>query len=287
MKRPRPERGKTRRARWTGPRDEVFNVLERTEEHLSAKDIFVAIRPSNPNIGLTTVYRTLELLARANLVRRVCTHSGELRFEYRRGDQSDHHHHIICTACGKSVNYRDFETEELDLVRRTEERLASKRRFLNRDHSIEFLGLCEGCRPGGARSLLNSPNPEAPPPKARSRPGSGPPAEGEEMRIAIATHQDYVASGFGCSPFHTTVEGEDGRIRESFVIPNVGVRHSDLAELFVRNSVKFVFAGSMGPTARSVMPDDVVRRFAAGELLPGPVASAEGVEALCCREVAS
>lgn len=162
-KRPRPERVKTHCARWTGPRDEVFNVLERTEEHLSAKDIFAALRPSNPDIGLTTVYRTLDLLARADLVRRVSTHTGELRFEYRRGDQSDHHHHIICTACGKIVNYRDFETEELDLVRRTEERLARKHKFLIRDHNIEFLGLCEACRPGGARSLLNSPSLEAPP----------------------------------------------------------------------------------------------------------------------------
>ncbi len=121
------------------------------------------------------------------------------------------------------------------------------------------------------------------------------------MRIAIATDQDFVASGFGCSPCYTIVEVEDGRIRQTFVVPNFGVRHSDLAELFVRNSVKFVIAGSMGPTARSVMLgegvqpilgvtgriDDVVRRFAAGELFPGQIAAAEGVEALFCCERAS
>lgn len=121
------------------------------------------------------------------------------------------------------------------------------------------------------------------------------------MRIAIATDQDFVASGFGCSPVYTIVEVEDGRIRQTFVVPNSGFRHSDLAELFVRNSVKVVIAGSMGPTSRSVMLgegvepilgvtgqiDDVVRRFAAGELSPAKGASAEGVEALCCCERAS
>jgi Fur family ferric uptake transcriptional regulator len=158
--------------RWTGPRDEVFNVLVGTPQHLTAKDVFGTLRKTSPDIGLTTIYRTLELLEKAGLVRRVTTQNGEARFEYRRGDQSDHHHHLICTACCKIVNYRDFENEELELVRRTEERLARKHRFLIRDHNIEFLGLCEDCRPGGSRSLLQSTDegtPPAPPPRAERR----------------------------------------------------------------------------------------------------------------------
>ena len=60
----------------------------------------------------------------------------------------------ICTVCGKILNYRDFEKEELDLVRKTEEILAHKHGFLIRDHNIEFLGLCADCRPGGKRSTI-------------------------------------------------------------------------------------------------------------------------------------
>ena len=155
-KRRAPNGTQTHCARWTGPRDEVFNVLVRTQQHLRPKDIFAALRDSNPDVGLTTVYRTLELLERAGLVRRVSTQSGDVRYEYRRGDQTDHHHHLICTACCQIVNYRDFENEELELVRKTEERLARKHGFLIRDHNIEFLGLCQDCRPGGSRSLLES-----------------------------------------------------------------------------------------------------------------------------------
>jgi Fur family ferric uptake transcriptional regulator len=156
--------------RWTGPRDEVFNVLVSTPQHLTAKDIFATLRKTNPEIGLTTIYRTLDLLDRAGLVRRVSTQSGEVRFEYRRGDQSDHHHHLLCTACSKIVNYRDFENEELELVRKTEERLSQKHGFLIRDHNIEFLGLCQECRPGGPRSLLKSTD-DGPPPAPQRRAG--------------------------------------------------------------------------------------------------------------------
>ena len=112
------------------------------------------LRPSNPDIGLTTVYRTLELLGSAGLVRKVNAGDGQVRYEYKKGDHSDHHHHLICTGCGKILNYRDFEKEELDLVRKTEGILTEKHGFLIRDHNIEFFGLCKECRPGGKKSSI-------------------------------------------------------------------------------------------------------------------------------------
>ena len=116
------------------------------------------------------------------------------------------------------------------------------------------------------------------------------------MRIAVATDQDFVASGFGCSPFCSIVEVEDGQIRGTLLIPNPGGRHEFWADLFVRNSIKFVIAGSMGPTARAVMlgkgiqpvlgvkghVDDVIRRFVAGEL-SGHEQAADGHVTSCCE----
>jgi Fur family transcriptional regulator, ferric uptake regulator len=140
--------------RWTVPREEIFNLLIQSQQHLSAKELYATLNPANPAIGLTTVYRTLDLLDRAGLVRRVHTGDGQVRFEYKRGRESDHHHHLICSGCGKILNYRDFEKEELELVRKTEDILARKYGFLIRDHNIEFLGLCPDCRPGGKNSPL-------------------------------------------------------------------------------------------------------------------------------------
>ncbi len=152
-------------ARWTGARQEVFDLLVKTEQHLSAQDIHRLCQDANSDIGLTTIYRTLELLDKAGLVGRVHSGDGHTRFEYRRSAQADHHHHLICTGCGQILNYRDFEQEELELVRRTEELLARKHGFLIRDHNIEFIGLCPECRPGGRRSVI-----------AEADPGAGPQA---------------------------------------------------------------------------------------------------------------
>jgi Fe2+ or Zn2+ uptake regulation protein len=76
-----------------------------------------------------------------------------VRYQYKRGDQSDYQYHLICTVCGKVLNYRDFEKEELALLGKTEDLLERKSGFLIRDHNIEYFGLCKKCRPDGARIL--------------------------------------------------------------------------------------------------------------------------------------
>jgi predicted Fe-Mo cluster-binding NifX family protein len=100
------------------------------------------------------------------------------------------------------------------------------------------------------------------------------------MRIAIATDQDFVASGFGCCPACTIVNVEDGKIRETFIIPNPGSKHEYWAELFCRNGIKHLLVGKIGAHALSVMNwwgievmagvqgsiDDVVQQFSRGEL---------------------
>ena len=104
------------------------------------------------------------------------------------------------------------------------------------------------------------------------------------MRIAIATDQDFVSSEFDCCPACTIVDVKDGKICETFIIPNPGCRHAYWAELFSRNSIRHLIVGNIGPSAQSVLKwwgiivlsgiegriDDVARRFAQGELLPAP-----------------
>lgn len=132
--------------RWTAPREAVLDLLKNSTEHLSAKDIYAALHPRFPGMGLMTVYRTLELLDRAGLVHKLNMADGQRRYELKSGERDDHHHHLICIRCGKIINYKDFVREELDLIKKTEEILARKFNFLIRDHNIEFLGLCVNCR---------------------------------------------------------------------------------------------------------------------------------------------
>lgn len=132
--------------RWTAARESILDLLSRASGHLSAKDIYAALYPGQPGLGLTTVYRTLELLRGLGIVQKVTPGDGQGRYELRSVRPEDHHHHLICTRCGKIVNYRDFVNEELDLVRKTEEALAKKFNFTIHDHNIEFLGICGTCR---------------------------------------------------------------------------------------------------------------------------------------------
>lgn len=132
--------------RWTIPREVILDLLSRSSRHMSAKEIYAALYTMYPGLGLTTVYRTLELLHRLGFVQKVTTGDGQTRYELKSGGKKDHHHHLICIKCGKIIDYRDFVQEELELVKKTEEILAKKHNFLIQDHNIEFLGMCEKCR---------------------------------------------------------------------------------------------------------------------------------------------
>jgi Fur family ferric uptake transcriptional regulator len=132
--------------RWTGPREAILQLLSRTTKHMSAKEIYATLHKFYPGIGLTTVYRTLDLLARMGLIHKFSIGDGHNRYEFISDDTSKHHHHLICTHCGKIINYSEFLDEELALVKKTEKRLAKKYNFRIEDHNIEFLGFCEDCQ---------------------------------------------------------------------------------------------------------------------------------------------
>lgn len=133
-------------SRWTAPRESILDLLSRTPKHLSAKEIYASLYSRHPGMGLTTVYRTLELLLGLGIVQKVTVGDGQGRYELKSVRPGDHHHHLICTRCGKIIDYRDFVEEELELVRKTEEALSKKYDFVIQDHNIEFLGLCGNCR---------------------------------------------------------------------------------------------------------------------------------------------
>lgn len=132
--------------RWTQPRDFILDILDRSREHLSAKDIYDILYSTHPGIGLTTVYRTLELFHRLGIVKKVSSPDGQSRYELSSEEKKAHHHHLICLGCGKIIDYQDFAKEELELVKKTEKVLSQKHNFLIFDHNIEFRGLCEKCR---------------------------------------------------------------------------------------------------------------------------------------------
>jgi Fur family ferric uptake transcriptional regulator len=134
--------------RLTKPRHAILETLANTNEHLSAEEIYQRVYREYPAIGLTTVYRTLELFVRIGIVLRFDFGDGRSRFELSVGPevQGSHHHHLVCTNCNKIIDYTDFIEDEIDLLKKTEKGLETLHNFTINNHIIAFYGLCENCR---------------------------------------------------------------------------------------------------------------------------------------------
>jgi Fur family ferric uptake transcriptional regulator len=124
--------------RATRQRGAVIALLDTVEEFRSAQDLHEELRRRGENIGLTTVYRTLQALATADLVDMVRTDTGET--VYRRCAARDHHHHLVCRECGSAVEVSGREVEAWAAE------VAAGHGFSDVSHTIELFGTCADCR---------------------------------------------------------------------------------------------------------------------------------------------
>ena len=122
----------------TAQRDLILDVFLRTEEHLSSEDLYRLVQKEDRSIGQTTVYRTLKLLTDAGLAREVRFGDGRTRYEHNYKHQ--HHDHMICTECGKLI---EFFSAELEAI---QDAMAAKYRFEPTNHSLRIFGICVDCR---------------------------------------------------------------------------------------------------------------------------------------------
>jgi Fur family transcriptional regulator, ferric uptake regulator len=125
--------------RMTRTRQAVLALLERTQQPLSATEIFDQLHQEKVSIDLVTVYRTLHVLKDLGLVVQVDLHQeGLLRYELKEG--REHHHHIRCQVCGHIV---DLLLCPLKKVTKLIER---QTQFIVDEHTLEFTGLCPECQ---------------------------------------------------------------------------------------------------------------------------------------------
>ncbi|MFC1964451.1 Fur family transcriptional regulator [Chloroflexota bacterium] len=122
----------------TPQRRAVLSVIALSHEHLTPAAIYKKVRQEHPNIGLVTVYRTLEVLTRLELICEV--HAGGNCRSYLMSRPTEHHHHLICSECGTVVDFTDCDLREL------EQRLSNETDFKIEGHLLEFVGQCQNCR---------------------------------------------------------------------------------------------------------------------------------------------
>ncbi|MEJ7616665.1 MAG: transcriptional repressor [Pyrinomonadaceae bacterium] len=123
----------------TAQRDLILDVFLRTERHLSSEDLYRLVQAEDPNVGQTTVYRTLKLLRDAGLAREARFGDGLTRYEHNYNHP--HHDHMICTECGRNIEFFSAELEEL------QDAIAAQHNFETTNHSLRMWGVCEECLP--------------------------------------------------------------------------------------------------------------------------------------------
>ena len=131
--------------RITVGREAILDVLTKANKHLCADEIHIKVRSLYPSIGLTSVYRTLEILVNMGLVLKFDFGDGRARYELAEGSKASHHHHLICTRCNRVIDYTEFIDDEVELLRRTEKGLSDNYNFKITNHLIQFYGLCDKC----------------------------------------------------------------------------------------------------------------------------------------------
>lgn len=134
-------------ARITAPREVVLDILHETDDHVSAADVYIKAHAINPSIGLTTVYRTLDMLTQMGIVQKFDFGDGKARYELvNNPGGKKHHHHLVCRKCGAIVDYSEFIEDEVEFIDKTQKKLSKKYDFDITDHAIHFFGFCSRCR---------------------------------------------------------------------------------------------------------------------------------------------
>jgi Fur family ferric uptake transcriptional regulator len=123
--------------RATRQRAAIWALLESIDDFRSAQDLHDELRRRGDNIGLTTVYRTLQSMAAADLVDTLRSDTGES--VYRRCSEH-HHHHLVCRSCGSTTEVEDHQVESWAAD------IATQHGFTDVSHTIEIFGTCPDCR---------------------------------------------------------------------------------------------------------------------------------------------
>jgi Fur family ferric uptake transcriptional regulator len=131
---------RTKPRRTTRQRAAISDALRAAGGFRSAQELHDELRSAGARVGLTTIYRELQALAGSGEVDVLRRGDGEAM--YRQCESGDHHHHLVCRACGTSVEI------ESDAVEKWAEQTARRHGFSRVSHTAELYGLCSDCRMG-------------------------------------------------------------------------------------------------------------------------------------------
>lgn len=114
-------------------------LIENKSEHLSTEDIYHLVKEKYPDIGLATIYRTLQLFDDYDIIKKLNFGDGCYRYELSE-DKKHQHHHLICLKCERVFEFDD------DLLDKLEAKIKEERNFTVLDHMVKLYGYCRECK---------------------------------------------------------------------------------------------------------------------------------------------
>jgi len=122
----------------TRQRAAVEALLVDIDDFNSAQNLHARLRAQGQNVGLATVYRTLQAMATDGEVDMLRTVDGEA--VYRRCSTGHHHHHLVCLSCGLTVEV------EGPAVESWADKVSAEHGFSDVQHTLEIVGTCSDCK---------------------------------------------------------------------------------------------------------------------------------------------
>ncbi|MDP6991310.1 MAG: Fur family transcriptional regulator [Candidatus Marinimicrobia bacterium] len=124
--------------RYTQQRQSIWNEMCATDEHRDAEEIYLSLRNEGMSVSRATVYRTIDVLVKNNLVRKLELGDGRARYEHKM--DLEHHDHLICVQCGKIEEFMDETIEEI------QEKIVNDLGFKLIRHIHQLFVICNNCR---------------------------------------------------------------------------------------------------------------------------------------------
>ncbi len=134
-----------RGCRMTPQREQILQVFQNLNKgrHLSAEDLYQLLQSENQHISLSTIYRTLKLMARMGILRELELAEGHKHYELNQ-PYPYHHHHLICVRCNKTIEFKS------DSILKIGSKTAKKEGYHLLDCQLTIHAICPACQ----RSLM-------------------------------------------------------------------------------------------------------------------------------------
>jgi len=123
--------------RYTHQRQAIWDELSASDEHRDAEEIYLALYNSGLKVSRATVYRTIDVLVKNNLVRKLDLGDGRARYENK--IDTAHHDHLICVQCGKIEEFMD------NVIENRQEEIVENFGYKLIRHIHQLFVICDEC----------------------------------------------------------------------------------------------------------------------------------------------